>query len=165
MALQTSGAISLSDLQSEFGGSNPISINEYYRGGTYVPSTSTTTTTTYQPGPGSTNFAAASLSSPLNGWAQRQDSPYTVRIFWNSDTQLVEFSGTALGIPSSYTTGGWTYYRSSTAAFTNVPFAGANYYVWSIRRQQTTTSGTNINTSVPTSGQISLSNFYGGTAA
>lgn len=37
MALQTSGAISLANIQSEFGGSNPISINEYYRGGANVP--------------------------------------------------------------------------------------------------------------------------------
>lgn len=30
MTLQSSGAISLSDIQTEFGGSNPISISEYY---------------------------------------------------------------------------------------------------------------------------------------
>ena len=36
MALQTSGAISLLDIQNEFGGGNPIEISEYYRGGTYV---------------------------------------------------------------------------------------------------------------------------------
>jgi len=33
MPLQTSGAISMSDIQNEFGGSNPISIVEYLRGG------------------------------------------------------------------------------------------------------------------------------------
>ena len=38
MALQSSGAISLSDIQTEFGGSNPISLSEYYRGGAYVTS-------------------------------------------------------------------------------------------------------------------------------
>lgn len=37
MPLQTSGAISLSNIQSEFGGQNPISISEYYRGGGAVP--------------------------------------------------------------------------------------------------------------------------------
>lgn len=31
MALQSSGAISLSQIQSEFGGSNPISLSEYYQ--------------------------------------------------------------------------------------------------------------------------------------
>lgn len=36
MPLQISGAISLADIQTEFGGSNPISISEYYRGGSYT---------------------------------------------------------------------------------------------------------------------------------
>ena len=38
MALPTSGPLSLTDLQTEFGGSNPISLSEYYAGGPYVPS-------------------------------------------------------------------------------------------------------------------------------
>lgn len=38
MALQASGPISLSDIQTEFGGTNPISLSEYYAGGVYVPS-------------------------------------------------------------------------------------------------------------------------------
>lgn len=37
MALQTTGPISFQDIQGEFGGSNPIAINEYYRGGGAVP--------------------------------------------------------------------------------------------------------------------------------
>ncbi len=39
MALPASGALSLSDLQSEFGGSNPISLGEYYKGSSLVPAT------------------------------------------------------------------------------------------------------------------------------
>lgn len=38
MVLQASGAISLADIQTEFGGTNPIGMNEYYVGGSYVPS-------------------------------------------------------------------------------------------------------------------------------
>lgn len=37
MPLPASGTISLNDLQNEFGGSNPIAISEYYRGGGLVP--------------------------------------------------------------------------------------------------------------------------------
>jgi len=37
VALQLSGIISLNDIQSEFGGSDPVGIDEYYRGGVYVP--------------------------------------------------------------------------------------------------------------------------------
>jgi hypothetical protein len=37
MTLQTSGPISLLDIQGEWGGSAPISLGEYYAGGIYVP--------------------------------------------------------------------------------------------------------------------------------
>lgn len=37
-----SGQISLADIQNEFGGSNPISISEYYRNGGLVPSSAST---------------------------------------------------------------------------------------------------------------------------
>lgn len=37
MALPSSGALSLNDIQTEFGGSNPISLSEYYAGGGRVP--------------------------------------------------------------------------------------------------------------------------------
>jgi hypothetical protein len=37
MAIPSSGAISLSTIQTEFGGSNPISLSEYYAGGGLVP--------------------------------------------------------------------------------------------------------------------------------
>jgi hypothetical protein len=40
MAIPTSGSIALTALQTEFGGSNPIGINEYYRGGGLVPDSS-----------------------------------------------------------------------------------------------------------------------------
>jgi len=41
MALQSSGPISLDDIQDEFGGTNPISIDEYYGADTGVPSSGT----------------------------------------------------------------------------------------------------------------------------
>lgn len=37
MALPTSGPLSLDNIQTEFGGTNPISLNEYYAGGANVP--------------------------------------------------------------------------------------------------------------------------------
>ena len=37
MALTSSGPLNLSGIQTEFGGSNPISLSEYYSGGGYVP--------------------------------------------------------------------------------------------------------------------------------
>ena len=41
MALQPSGLITLSDIQDEFGGANPIGLSEYYRGGAYTTSNNT----------------------------------------------------------------------------------------------------------------------------
>lgn len=38
MALPGSGSISLSQVQTEFGGANPISLSEYYKNGSYVTS-------------------------------------------------------------------------------------------------------------------------------
>ena len=38
MALQTSGTITFEQIQAEFGGSNPVGLEEYYAGGAYVPS-------------------------------------------------------------------------------------------------------------------------------
>ena len=37
MTLPNSGSLAFSQIQSEFGGSNPISLSEYYRGGSLVP--------------------------------------------------------------------------------------------------------------------------------
>lgn len=43
MALQTSGPISLGNVQTEFGGTNPAAMSEYYAGGANVPSGATGT--------------------------------------------------------------------------------------------------------------------------
>lgn len=48
MALQTSGSISLLNIQGEFGGTNPISISEYYRNGGFVTSNNNNVPTTGQ---------------------------------------------------------------------------------------------------------------------
>jgi len=39
MALPSSGVLTLDDIQTEFGGTNPIGLSEYYRGGGLVPDT------------------------------------------------------------------------------------------------------------------------------
>ena len=45
MALPSSGVIRLSQIQSEFGGTNPIRLSEYYRNGTFVTSNNTSVPT------------------------------------------------------------------------------------------------------------------------
>jgi hypothetical protein len=39
MAIPLTGTISLTDIQTEFGGTNPVSLSEYYKGGAYVLTT------------------------------------------------------------------------------------------------------------------------------
>lgn len=71
MVLQTSGPISLTDIQNEHGGSDPISLTEYYRNAGYVTSNNTSVPTT----------GAISMASSFWG---------TVRIFYftiSSNTQ------------------------------------------------------------------------------
>lgn len=43
MPLPSSGPLTLADIQTEFGGTNPISLSEYYAGGAYVPAGTTGT--------------------------------------------------------------------------------------------------------------------------
>ena len=51
-------SISLAQIQTEFGGSDPIGINEYYAGGLYVPAGGGGTTIT--------TFSTSSFSSMMN---------------------------------------------------------------------------------------------------
>lgn len=48
MALQNSGAISIANIATEFGGSQPHSLNEYYRGGSFVTDNNTNVPTSGQ---------------------------------------------------------------------------------------------------------------------
>ena len=68
MALPSSGPLSLADIQTEFGGGNPISLSEYYAGGGLVPPG---TTGTYGAVPSSgeisiRNFYGTSAAVPLS---------------------------------------------------------------------------------------------------
>ena len=68
MALPSSGPLSLADIQTEFGGGNPISLSEYYAGGGLVPPG---TTGTYGAVPSSgeisiRNFYGTAATGPLS---------------------------------------------------------------------------------------------------
>jgi hypothetical protein len=59
MTLQASGAISLANVQTEFGGSNPIGINEYYAAAAGVPGSGTISLN---------NFYGKSAGTPFVGF-------------------------------------------------------------------------------------------------
>jgi hypothetical protein len=58
-------SISLSQIQTEFGGSNPISISEYYAGGSYVGSGKANATSVAIPTSGTISFANFSGASAI----------------------------------------------------------------------------------------------------
>lgn len=125
MTLPASGPISLSQIQAEFGGAQPISLSEYYRGGPNVPAVSTTTTI---PASGTISFdqfhgeadTAPSLSvsiSPTSAYGLGTGTPST-----NNVTAAVS-GGTA---PYTYS---WT--RVSGDVFTTSNPTAATTH-WSI---------------------------------
>jgi hypothetical protein len=67
MAIPASGAVSLLDLQDEFGGATPISINEYYKGGANVPNTTTNASVPTSGTISFDDFHGASDIPPLSG--------------------------------------------------------------------------------------------------
>ena len=79
MTLPSSGPISLLDIQNEFGGSNPIGLDEYYRGGALVPA-------------GTAAGTGSSQTAPLTPAAP-------VQIATSGTIQLSMFRGTSAVVP------------------------------------------------------------------
>lgn len=165
--LQSSGAISINDIKTLFGGPASPALSNYYRGGTYIPSTKSTSTTVREPSSGDYYQLGSGSSVPAYYWLVRafgDQGPANTnganRFMWDRfPNQGSIFIGN--GIISSYTSGIYTYYRSSHKLTTyDSTYAEHNSY-FGIYRTYTGTTTTNINTNVPTSGQISISQFYG----
>jgi len=79
MAIKTSGEISFAEIQQEFGGSGPISLNEYYRGSGLV--------------------AANTASSPSAFTQVLLGKFYDVQIPTSGEIQMSQFYGQAATIP------------------------------------------------------------------
>ena len=157
MALQTSGAITFAQIQAEFGGSGTISLSEYYKNGSngYVPSTIggpagswgsyITPTTTYR---WQVLWSGSSLLSVQLKWNGTTVYSTTTQ----SNANLTQFSGV-----SGYDYGRGTLY-STSGGNKNDPFTTKLYKI----RRRTTASSQTVNASIPTSGTISMNQFYGG---
>ena len=96
MAVPTTN-VSLGSIQTEFGGSAPTSINEYYRGGTYVPIGTTSSYGTI-PTSGQIDFGVfrgtSKAVTPLVDWADIID--------YSSVSPIIR-SNAAVTMPSSIT--------------------------------------------------------------
>lgn len=147
--LQSSGAISIGDLKTFFGGPAAPSISNYYRGGSYTPSTITSITTE---GP--------SYNRVFRGyWSENTVIPAWPLNRWTFYWGYVTFGNYVEGGATTYTTGGWTYMDGGTGYGGSGTCCGGTVYYRSIKRQQTTNVA--ANTGLPSSGAISLSQFYG----
>ena len=139
MTLQASGAIALTEIQSEFGGSNPIGLNEYYKGGSYVNPSLT--------------FGLNAANWSNSNQVIRYTSSNTYTFIWGG-TVVVQATGSNYSSGLDYVTGtasGHTIYKYGCGSrITNA----SSYQRWSIWR---------INKAaydLPTTGQIAMNQFY-----
>ena len=145
MALQGSGAISLSQVQTEFTGANPISMSEYYKNGPYVPST--------------VGAAAGSWSGYTGNFSYgfRVSSLGVTYVWWAGVVV-----GQASGNVTSLTTGGYDYERGTAWNYSGGTKYDPESWTYYAGRRRTASTSVTVNASIPTSGAISMSQFYGG---
>lgn len=159
--LPSSGPLSINDIKNVMGGPASPSLANYYRGGAYVPSQKTVTVNTRSPSSG--EYYQYCCGTSRKFWYITNLSGSTT----NGNTQIYapDFGfHIQLGVQNnltSYTTGNRTYYRGSLqySYFDGYYQTYENFY--SFYWVDSSTSTVNINTNVPTSGQISISQFYG----
>lgn len=170
MALPTSGPLSMSQIRTEFGGSNPVSLSQYYRGGALVPSsvaniqpTSADTTNVITE---SGNRFFYNLSSPLY-YAQvifyTEFGLAEFSLYWNNtliDSGVTDWTQIS-DIDTSVTYNGTTYFRTiADQDFAQDPeFPPTETFWFGVRRETGTVS---VNELVPTSpNTIKIGDFYG----
>jgi len=155
--MPASGAISFLQLQNEFGGANPISISEYYRGA-LVPATNTTTVAQYV-----TYYSATSPAYYIQYLTNTLSGPQQYWVF--NDVFIASTSSNT----TNQTVSGVIYARGTLVSTTNVPAQNSGkvtlpahtLYEYKILRYENVTSTGQVNTGVPTANTISMSQFYG----
>jgi hypothetical protein len=127
MPLPSSGPISLSDIQAEFGGTNPISLSEYYKGGAYV------LTTDYAP-----NVPTSGAISLSNFYSARRttlttltftnvgDNSFTVPANIVGNLTIVQMAGAGGGGGGSDSYAGHPGYSGQTVTGGNISVTGGD---------------------------------------
>lgn len=154
--LQSSGAISIANLNSFFPGSG-TAMSNFYRGGGRVPATKTVEIITRDPTSGE---YYSRTTSDYSVWTDYQGSG-TIAFKSNANNPAAGWQPPWIsGVSgSSWTTGGFTYYRGSIRESYTDEYGTTNFH--GIFRTSSTFNTVNINTGIPSSGAISLSQFYG----
>lgn len=154
MALQSSGAISLANIQTEFGGSNPISLSEYYGAASGIPASGAISISQFY-------GASALLDTQTVNVGYQAPSQYTPSIYGYDNListvgsvsdgtsnvysggvirSIAYISGTVVRFMvdgnranSGWTTmtiNGYTYNRASANTYTYVADPGYTYWQW-----------------------------------
>jgi hypothetical protein len=103
-------AISLSQIQTEFGGSNPISMNEYYAGGSHVPSgtgsipSSGTISMSHFHGTSNTITSYSWTIASVGSGDYHDGQKFSYRHYWNG---VRSGGGTLSGAGGTNTFGSW----------------------------------------------------------
>jgi hypothetical protein len=144
MAVKTAGFIRLSQIQTEFTGANPISMSEYYKNGPYVPSTVAAAAGAWEDGTG-----------PISSTHFLYDRYYRRLIIrWDGAVTYVGYN--VSGVYPVFSQNGYDY---EPGAYN---YAQSTRYYYNARRRITAGGSEIVNTGIPTSGTISMSQFYGG---
>ena len=206
MTLPSSGTLSLSDLQTEFTGSHPISMSEYYKSGGngYVPSTVPELVTAASlAGSNSTNLRtpqfggynpAINTTTPSGIythqlWADNGSTGTVNRTFTvnKTGTYTVQFGwySYSLSAPATITVNGSTVYNHTLTSYnstvyntgtftassgdtigvvTTFPSSGwAGHYIYIGGNSASSRNiDQTVNSGIPTSGALDISDFYGG---
>jgi hypothetical protein len=146
-------AYNLANVQAALGGANPISMSEYYRGGAYVPANRTIAYTAREPATGE-NYNMGYFGQSKYHWFETSQN--ILGFYWNNTYVYEGAAG-----PASITSGGITYYRGSFVTSGTNPDNGVTVNFYAIYRTYPSSYQQAINTGVPSSGAISLSQLYG----
>ncbi len=154
-------SISFLQLKTEFQGNNPVSINQYYRGGGKVPSQKTVQVA---------QWVAPTYSLNVNSVAQTTGGPYGVLQKWDHyGVTVYGAAGTSSQISGSQSSTGFQFRRGTFQSTVTTPKSGSvaayDTHYYAIERYEYVWVSNNVNLSVPVGDVnstilIRMSHFY-----
>jgi len=147
MTLPSSGTLTILDIVGEFGGVASHGLQEYYKDGGLVPSSRT-------------ELVIGSYTEPVKdsytSWSTHTDD-LQLKIRWPYTTSY--HSDISDRFVDTYLKGNYRYARSGGAVIEG------SWYEYAVKRRLEENQTVSINTGVPTTGEISIYDFYGAEAA
>jgi hypothetical protein len=129
VTIPTTGQVTLLQIQQEFGGTTPININEYYRGGTLVPSNSTTLSVPTSGTISIDNFHGASAT----GTSSSVVATVTPSSLYKTGTgTLTTTAATATGTGGTVTGYSWTRVSGDATITINSPTSSSTTFSGSV---------------------------------